>query len=74
MTINFSTSDDIVFSTFANLFIPTNLFISSSLIVFLPSMDPLLFVVLNITRRFYIEKPVINANNITVLNILKDTI
>ena len=74
MTINFSTSDDIVFSTFANLFLPTNPFISSSLIVSLPSTDPLLFVVLNITRRFYIEKPVINADNITVIKILKDII
>lgn len=47
---------------------------SASFIVLLPSISHLLPIILDIIKSFYIEKPVISADNTAIIKILKDII
>lgn len=57
-----------------SFFASANPFTSTSLIIFLLSVGLLLPVVQNMTKPFYIEKPVINTDNTTTIKTLKGTI
>lgn len=60
--------------TFADLSMSADPSMSVGLIVSLLSAGLLLLVVLNMTKLFYIGKPVTSANNITITKTLKDII
>lgn len=56
------------FSTSTSLFVFTGFIISS------PSISPLLLVILDMIKSFYIGKSVTNANNIIIIETLKGII
>ncbi len=58
----------------ADLSISADLFKSANPIVSPPFAGPLLPVILDMTKPFYIGKPVTSANNTTLTKILKGTI